>query len=146
MKKQLVTLFIVLMVGTFAAANAQPGSPWDGRGPNSEKHMTHHIEMLQERLNLSEDQAEQIRAIMQTGREEHQEIAARYGIDMRDRDARKNLDPEKKQQMREEMRQLRDGHQSKIAAVLNEEQLAEWKTIQSERRSKMKERRFGKEY
>jgi Spy/CpxP family protein refolding chaperone len=144
-KKQLGTLLVIIMAGTFAAAVAQPGGRWNDTG-NPEKSMTRHLEMLQERLNLSADQVEQIQGIMQTGREESREVAARYGIEKRDHQAMRNLEPEKKQQLRDEMRQLRDSHQSKIAAVLNEEQLAEWKVMQNERRARMKERRPGREY
>ena len=164
MKRRLITLFLCAItaapLATLAMQPEGPGGPGGSRGgPGGSGHggqmrdghrMDRHIERLQERLKLSADQVEQIRAIMETGREEHQAIAARYGIDWQNPESRRSLDPNKKQEMREEMRKLRDEHQSKIAAVLNEQQLAEWKTMQKERRAWMKDRknrkdkRFGK--
>ncbi|MBN1379624.1 MAG: periplasmic heavy metal sensor [Gammaproteobacteria bacterium] len=84
MNKRLITLIACIMAGSFSMAQAQPGGPWGGIGESGDRH-ERHMEMLQERLNLSDDQAEQIQALIQTGREE--------------------------------MRQLREAHRSKIEAI-----------------------------
>ncbi len=127
----------ILLCSTLSLATAHPGN-CRGKGPYSEQSIENRVEKLQKNLNLSDEQAEQIRSIMEAGRLERNNVIASYGVDLADRDSRKNLDPQVKKQMREELKQLRKNHRNQIQAVLTEEQLKEWKLIKEKKRAKKK--------
>ena len=98
-------LLTIFLCSSISMVSAGPGPK--GQGANFENKVENRMERLQKRLHLSDDQAGQIRAIMEAGRAERNDVLARYGVDPANRESRKSLDPEVKKQMREELKQLR---------------------------------------
>lgn len=100
-------------------AGQKPGKP-----PRDPKEMAQkRVEMMTKALNLTPEQSSQITAIM-----------AETGPAMKALHEDSSLD---KDQKRTKMKELREGVDSKISAVLTPEQNAKWQ----EQREKMKERR-----
>jgi hypothetical protein len=109
MKKVLLTTLIALSVGS---VYAQP----DADGVRGERHGLKHrgdpVAHLTEKLNLSEDQAAQVSAILEESRAMHKEIQGT---------------------VQEEHCAVRENTLSELAAVLDDEQLAHFEDMQSRR-------------
>lgn len=101
---------------------------------------------LKERLNLTEDQIEQMRPVLENSVERRLAILEKYDIDL------ENRDPDKKKpgyrtlrKMRKDMNKSREQTNKELSNILSDEQLKEYKKIQDERkdkmRAKLKERR-----
>ena len=109
MKKVLLTTLIALSVGS-AYAQIDDG---DERGSkHGMKHRGDPVAHLTEKLNLTEDQAAEITAIFEESRAMHKEIQGT---------------------VQEDHCAVRDNTRSELAAVLTDEQLAEFETMQSKR-------------
>ncbi len=91
--------------------------------------MKRRLEMMKERLKLTSDQEDKIRAI-------YKEQFAKMR-EMRD----KMMESGDRSAMREQMRKLREETDAKILELLDDTQKAEYKKMQEEMREKMRRRR-----
>ena len=86
-----------------------------------------------ERLNLTEEQSEQVEIIFQENAEKRAEI-----MEEADLDGSRNF--RKMRKLRGQMKDLDKETTAQLADVLNEEQMAEYERIKEENRAEMRER------
>ena len=99
------------------------------------------LQQTVERLELSDEQIEQVRPVLEESAAARQEILSKYGIDLENPDNRPP--PRKLMSMRKEMNAVRKDTMGQLEQYLSDEQLAELKTIQEERQAEMRERMRG---
>ncbi|MEO0580143.1 MAG: hypothetical protein AAFZ58_15755, partial [Pseudomonadota bacterium] len=126
------TLLTLSFFGTQAVAE-------DDRAAKIQEQMQQTIE----RLDLTDEQIEKIKPIMQESMEARQKIMASYGIDPENSDGAGKLGMRKARAMRKEMNAINAGTLSELEQILTAEQLNEYKAIQKERQAEMKERIRG---
>ena len=120
----------------------------DREGPEADAEdvaaqMERRIEAARERLALTDEQAEAIVPILKAGAQKQAAVLERHGIDLDgrsagNREARLGLRALRK--LRREMDAVRGETVEKLANVLTEEQVAEYKKIQEENRKAMRSR------
>lgn len=117
MKKLILLLGIV--VAGYAATAQQPKHGMD----NPEK-----IEVFKEKLNLSDEQVDQMKALRKKHLEEMKAVKGDQSLSRADK-----------------MRKMADAvesHDEKLSEILTEEQMAELKTMREQRKQKGKKRRM----
>ena len=137
MKNKIVTAIAVLTLGASLAIAA----PHDGKFGGKRGRHGMMGERLAEKLNLTDAQKEQIRAIKQETREQNaaffqslrqtrQDLrAAREANDTAKLDALKGT----LESQHAQMKQIRDAENAKISALLTAEQNAKWQQLQAQR-------------
>ena len=113
-----------LIVGL--APVAQAHGPEGDPGARIEKHM----QMAAERLKLSDAQKQQLRPLIDEHVAKVKAIRDKYPAE---------IPRDQKRQMFEEMHAVRADYDTKVRAVLTEEQQQEWEKMRSERRDRMRE-------
>jgi hypothetical protein len=94
-----------------------------------------------ERLELTDEQIEQVRPVLQESASAQREILASYGMDPQGRQASaKKPGLRQMKAMRKEMHAVRENTLSELDPILSDEQFAEFKLIQQERQAEMRER------
>ena len=99
------------------------------------------IQQTIERLELTDEQAEQVKPVLEESAAARQEILSSYGMDPESRqDSVGKPGIRKMRAMRNEMNTLRENTLGELEQVLSDEQLEEFKRIQEERQAEMRER------
>jgi Spy/CpxP family protein refolding chaperone len=102
--------------------------------------LTKQLQEMAERLKLSEEQKEQIRAILEAQVKEMQEL--------REKTMSEGRSQSSMSQMREGMQKIQKDTDANLEEILTAEQMAEYKKIrqeqQEERRKRMRDRRPGR--
>jgi Spy/CpxP family protein refolding chaperone len=94
-----------------------------------------------ERLDLSDEQLEQVKPVMQEATEAQRSILARYGIDLEAEGGSGNaLGMREARKLRQDLSKVRADTLEKLDGILTDEQLDEFKKLQEERRQEMKKR------
>lgn len=99
-----------------------------------------------ERLALTDEQAEAIVPILEAGMEKQSEIFSKHGIDLgaaKEEGKRKRLGVRALRSLRADMDEVREDTLKELEEVLTDEQLAEFRKMQEENRSQMRERLSG---
>lgn len=102
-----------------------PPQQWHGRGHMGDPERR--LEMMQKRLNLSDDQTAKIKSIFADGRSQMEALRANQSLAPEDR--------------RAQARSLMQDEQAKINAVLTPDQQAKWQKMQERQREHMRDRR-----
>jgi len=111
-----VTSCAILMAALVLPLEAQQRGQRGRRGPNLDEQ----IETLTKQLELTEDQSDSVRAVLEKQGQQRRELFQNSGGD---RDA-----------MRAAMADLREETNAELAEILTEDQMAKFKEIQSQRR------------
>ena len=93
------------------------------------------------RLNLSDEQLEELTPILRSGFEAQMAVLEENGIDLQNEgpDSREKLGFRDARKLRKEMNAVRDNTSDEVEKILSDEQFAEYKEIQAERQKKMRE-------
>lgn len=117
LRRTLAATAALLFALTVVPAQAQAQeAPSRRRGPDPEQR----VAQLKERLELNDQQVEQVRALMQ---EQGEQRRAAFDEAREDRDA-----------MREKMQEMRSRMDGRMAEILNEEQLKKWHELEQQMR------------
>ena len=92
------------------------------------------------RLELTDEQVEQMQPVMQSATEAQQAILQRYGIDLDDPSSNKRLGFRDARKLKSDMSKVRSDTVKQLEQILSDEQLKEFKKIQEERRQEIKQR------
>ena len=93
------------------------------------------------RLDLSDEQVEQITPILQSSFESRRAILMKYGIDIENRKPpAQKLGFRKARTLSKELERVSSSTSRKLDDILTKEQMSEYTTMQNERKSKMRER------
>ena len=93
------------------------------------------------RLNLSDEQLEQVAPILQSSFESRRAILLKYGIDIESRKpAARKLGIRKARTLSNELKKVSSSTSKKLDDILTKEQMSEYTTMQNERKSKMRQR------
>ena len=132
MKRLTTLLASVTLLGLCLPALAQ-----DDRALQAEER----IQALIERLQLTEEQIDEVRPVLEESAAAQQRILSTYGLDPESRQSAAER-PGRRQlmTMRKEMNAVREKTMAKLEQSLSDEQLAEFERIQEERRAEMRER------
>ena len=96
---------------------------------------------MAERLELSDEQIELIKPVLQEGMEKQEAVLESYGIDLSDeRSGSPGLGFRKARAMRKEMTTLREGTRNSMQKILTQEQMDEFLQMQDERAAETRER------
>ena len=132
MKK--LSVVVILLLSVFTFANAQ-NRPQGGRGMGPEERAKRQTEMLSTRLNLTAEQKTQVEAIFMS--------------QAKSVDSLRTASEGSTQGLRGKMKPLQEAAESRLAAVLNDEQKKQYVALQEERKARMQqaagERRKKKE-
>jgi hypothetical protein len=102
------------------------------------------MEEVRERLDLSDEQLQQMMPVIEESMEKRRSILTSYGIDPENRaNAKDKLGLRKALAMKKELDAVRTDTLRALDGVLTNEQLQEFKRIQAERQSEMRERMRG---
>jgi hypothetical protein len=114
-----------------------PAQPDDERAAMAQEQM----QSTFERLELTDEQIEQVKPVLQESASAQRAILSSYGMDPQSRQ-NSATKPGLRQMraMRSEMDAVRETTLSELAPILSDEQLEEFKRIQKERQAEMKER------
>jgi len=129
MKRKIIPAVLLagaLIVGV--APVAQAHGPEGDPAARIEKHM----QMAAERLKLDDAQKQQLRPLVEEHVAQVKAIRDKYPAE---------TPREQKRQMYDEMKAVREDYDSKVRAVLTEEQRQEWDKMRAERRDRMREHR-----
>ena len=127
---KLAALIAMLVVGSLAIAE-------DDRAAQAQEQMEQTIE----RLDLTDEQIEQVKPILEDLRASRQAILAKYGVDLENRGGGSNkLGPRQARAMRTQINDVQEDANAKLKKILSAEQLEELMLIQQERRNQMRER------
>lgn len=132
--KRFIYIVLFAFVGTTAwgasDAMAQVG-PRSQRAPlDSAERIDRHLEMLDQRLELTDRQETQIRALLEA-----------HAAEMRA--WRENNAAATRDERREQMRVRADAHRQAVANILTEDQRQELEKLRAERRSERRDRRMN---
>ncbi|MGD9263540.1 MAG: hypothetical protein PVG88_04300 [Methyloceanibacter sp.] len=131
--KQLLSKAAILslaLVSPFALANSDRMAQVEQR-----------MEEVRERLNLSDEQIDQMTPVLEESMEKRQAVLSSYGIDPENRaNAKGKLGLRKALAMKKELNAIRTDTLRALNDVLTDEQLEEFKLMQAERQSEMRER------
>ena len=93
------------------------------------------------RLNLTDDQIEQIRPILRAGMEAQIKVLEKHGIDIRNRSGeRARLGFRQLRRLGRDLDKVRERTVGDLADVLTDAQIAEYKKIQQERKAALRKR------
>jgi Spy/CpxP family protein refolding chaperone len=93
------------------------------------------VEQLQNRLQLTPEQVQKIRPILEEEAEKLREIRAKY---------QGSTDRRSRAKMLRELQDVQQSIERRITPILTKEQQAEWKKIREERRAELRERAAAK--
>jgi periplasmic protein CpxP/Spy len=153
MKKSMIGIAVLALSATFAFAGPhQNGGTNEGRhGRGHGKHGKHGRQMMHrlgEKLNLTEQQKQQMAEIKNATREENAAFFETSRSTMKEmRAARKAQDTAKIESLkpvlesqREQWKQIREAETAKFNAILTAEQRAQFDALKAERQARRKER------
>jgi hypothetical protein len=129
---RLAALIAMFAVGSLAIAQ-------DDRAAQAKEQIAQTIE----RLDLSDEQIEQAKPILEDLRESRQAIMAKYGIDPDNRGGGNKPNPRQLRAMRTEIEGVQADANAKLRKILSAEQFKELEAIQQEGRDQMRERIRG---
>lgn len=94
-----------------------------------------------ERLNLSDEQLEQVKPVMQAAAEAQRSILARYGMDLEAEGGPGNtLGMREARNLQKDLSKVRAESLQKLDGILTDEQLDEFEKLQEERRHEIQKR------
>ena len=127
------TLIVLFAIGTQAKAD-------DDRAAMAQEQMQQTFEGLE----LTDEQIEQVKPVLEASVASMQEILLSYGLDPESRQGSAEKPGFRKMRaMRKEMHAVRENTLAELELVLSDEQLEEFKRIQGERQAEMRERMRG---
>ena len=93
------------------------------------------------RLDLTDEQAERVAPVLQSGFESQRSVLKKYGIDIESGEPpAQKLGFRKARAMGQELQTVRASTAEALEDILTKEQMREYETMQDERRNKMRER------
>lgn len=126
-------LIVLFAIGTQAKAD-------DDRAAMVQKQM----QQTFERLELTDEQIEQVKPVLEVSVASMQQILLSYGMDPESRQGSAEKPQFRKMRaMRKEMHAVRENTLAELELILSDEQLEEFKRIQGERQAEMRERMRG---
>jgi Spy/CpxP family protein refolding chaperone len=132
-------LFAGILAATYSALwaqsgsqpQSQPGGQWSRRGGNPERE----LQQLTERLQLTTDQQTQVKSLLAERRQKMEEL--RRSSSGGDASAQTTAPT------RAQMEAIRNDTDTKISALLNDDQKAKFAALQQERKARMEQRQGG---
>jgi hypothetical protein len=121
-------------------------SPWSLAENDRAARFEQRMEETKARLNLSEEQLDQMAPLLEESMEAQRRILSSYGIDLERRSGSAGrLGLRQARAMRQELETVRVDMLNELEAILNDEQLDEFKRMQQERKAEMRDRIRGGE-
>jgi Spy/CpxP family protein refolding chaperone len=109
-----------------------------------EAHFEELMAETQSRLDLSDEQLDQVRPVMQSAAEAQRSVLTRYGIDLEAEGAPETkLGMREARKLRSDLGKVRAETLEQLDDILTDEQLDELRKLQEERRQEMKKRIRG---
>ncbi|MGI9221744.1 MAG: hypothetical protein ACR2QS_11995 [Woeseiaceae bacterium] len=131
-RKSIAALWMALAITVLPAAQAQ-----EDRAAQFEERLAE----TKARLNLSDEQIEQLTPILRSGFEAQMAVLEKNGIDLQNEDpeSREKLGFRDARKLRKEMKAVRAKTLDEVEKILSDEQFDEYKKIQDERQKEMRE-------
>lgn len=131
-RKWIAALWMALAITVLPAAQAEE----DRAAQFAEQ-----IAETKARLNLSDEQIEQLTPVLKSGFEAQMVVLEENGIDLENEDPnnRKKLGFRAARKLRKEMDAVRDNTLDEVEKILSDEQFSEFKEFQAERKKEMRE-------
>jgi hypothetical protein len=127
--KALARSMMLAAAVVLAALPAAAGEEKATKPQVSKEDIQKQVTEIKARLNLSEEQEQQIKPLVQEEMQKLKAIKAKYGDDTTRRNKRK---------MFREAKSVQEDFEGKLSKVLNKDQMKIWKDMQKERREKVK--------
>lgn len=109
----------------------------DDRREQAMQRVEANLQDAQERLQLSDEQAAQLRPILTKDAEQRLEVIGKYATDEngeRKRPSRKDM-----KEMRDQIQMINERSNESLSRILSAEQMAEYREMMNERRASMRE-------
>ena len=123
----MISITFALLMAWSAFAQRPMGSPQDGRN------LEEQFDQIHERLALSDQQAEEIRPILEESRDKMRELREKYRDQARSRSTMESF--------RAEMEELRTETDERLTTVLTDAQIEEYREMERERRETLRQNR-----
>ena len=127
-----LTLLFLLLASPLYAQTAAPNE-------EARERIRTQIEASLERLQLTEEQRETVRPIVEEGFAQRLAVLEKYGIDLENQDAIERLGFRTKRKLGKDMNKVRKETEKQLQAVLTADQMNLWKEMEEERRARMRE-------
>jgi len=133
---RILSLVLLLLTPPLYAQGTEP----DDLTEEVRERVRAQMEETEERLQLTDEQRDAVRPILEDSYMQRQAILEKYGIDLEstnrsDRPGRRTL-----RQIRNDLNRENEETTRKLEAVLTGDQMDRWKTLQEERRAEMRDR------
>ncbi len=126
---KLVVLSVMLSSVAFTPSRARADETPAQPPAVSPEQIQQQVSEIKARLNLTEEQEQQIKPLVQEEAQKLKAIKAKYGDDTSRRAKRKMLG---------EAKSVQQDFEGKLSKILNKDQMKVWKDMQKERRAKIK--------
>ena len=132
--KIISTVVLILFVGTMPLLVA-----WSQEDRAAQ--IEERIVEAKERLDLNDEQIEQLTPVLKSGFEAQMAVLKKYGIDLENRASgnQGKLRFREARKLRKDMDVVRESTLGQVEGILTEEQFSEYKKIQDERKKQMRE-------
>lgn len=131
-KTEIIIALALTILVAFSSTQVMAYAP----DSNTVADLMDHIEQQKTRLNLTEEQQQQIAPILENGRDQRLSILESYGFGQ---DSKPKLSFRKKISLAKEMKAVRENTERALSHYLSPGQMTEYKKIQAENRERMKE-------
>jgi septal ring factor EnvC (AmiA/AmiB activator) len=123
---------LIAILSALLACAANPCAAQQASDPQRKEQLQQRLQQVKDRLNLTPEQAEQVRPILTEEVESLRALREKYNGSGQDRRTR--------MKMGRELRSIRSTADDKLKKVLSKQQMDEWKKIREEWRQDLRER------
>ena len=134
----------IIAVVLTIAVTAGHVSPASGQDPDRQAQVAQFLERLEKtraRLNLTDEQVEQVKPILRAGFEAQKKVLHKHGIEIRPgAEAAGRLSLLELRRLNRDLSKVREQTHDKLSDILTDEQIKVYREIQEERRQELRER------
>lgn len=141
MQPQRLSCLLIAAVTAVAAGIVSTASAQEMDRAEKLEKLRERLTETRARLNLTDDQIEQIRPILRAGMEAQIKVLEKHGIDIRDRSGeRAQLGFRQLRRLGRDLDKVRERTVADLADVLTDAQIVEYKEIQKEHKTALRKR------
>ena len=132
--RPILRILLISLCAGLAAGNAEQNEA------NGFPEVKAQLEQAKDRLNLTDEQVEQVKPILRESIEASKQVLDKHGIDLSvPKEQRTRPSFREMRAIKKDMKAVRTATTEKLAVVLSDDQLDAYKEIQEERREEMQE-------
>jgi len=137
----LLTLVLLLLTPPLYAQDT--ASDEEAKTEEASERLRAQMAEIEERLQLTDEQKEEVRPILVETHNQRQAVLAKHGIDLDDMESSDRPGRRTLRKMRGDMKDVNENASKQLQEILSEDQMDVWDEMQEERRTEMRKRLRG---